>query len=343
MAILFNCQNCQQQLKVPDGSGGKKVRCPECEAVNVIPGTEQVAATPPLPPTPPPPATHRDDFDQSQNPFAPPRSTVEQPEPLVRGDLRSGRVEFGQVLEQAWQRFQPTLGKSALFGIAFVALGIISNLLGQTGEFAMAVFGDPILAGTLIVGGFFGQQLLNAAQQLFGKRYGLNVVRRAPDVLSNVFSLQGLLQIILFFLIVGVVFGVVAGLAAIPVLVGLGIAGGPEGTAFVVGVTMTIVLGVIALVGSIYFFMRIFLTAFFIVDQQMGTIQAMKASSEFMNGNCLATFLITLVSSMAVGLFGVCTCLVGFILALPFFEVVQAMVYLQATGQDQASAPHESS
>src|SRR5690606_22295664 len=38
MSIDFPCTNCQRTIRVPDGSEGKKTKCPQCEEVQRIPG-----------------------------------------------------------------------------------------------------------------------------------------------------------------------------------------------------------------------------------------------------------------------------------------------------------------
>jgi len=43
MAIEFRCGNCDSRLKVPDDSGGKRVKCPKCESIQTIPGSSQPA------------------------------------------------------------------------------------------------------------------------------------------------------------------------------------------------------------------------------------------------------------------------------------------------------------
>lgn len=47
MPIVFNCPECQKQLRIQDGMSGKKVRCPHCKAIAVAPAEEEpIVATP---------------------------------------------------------------------------------------------------------------------------------------------------------------------------------------------------------------------------------------------------------------------------------------------------------
>lgn len=43
MAIAFNCSACESPLKVGDNFAGKKVKCPKCAAVNIVPSGEEEA------------------------------------------------------------------------------------------------------------------------------------------------------------------------------------------------------------------------------------------------------------------------------------------------------------
>lgn len=44
MPIELTCQGCQQRIRVADEHAGKKARCPNCQAINPVPGAD----TPPL-------------------------------------------------------------------------------------------------------------------------------------------------------------------------------------------------------------------------------------------------------------------------------------------------------
>lgn len=52
MPIDFRCSNCQQTVRVPDGTEGKKTKCPKCQQLQVIPGNDPLGS--PAAPTPPP-------------------------------------------------------------------------------------------------------------------------------------------------------------------------------------------------------------------------------------------------------------------------------------------------
>ena len=73
MPIQFTCTQCSKTIQAPDGSEGKKARCPSCSYVMTIPSLAVAAEVPvaqvatPAPAQAPPPA--------SDNPFAAPTTT----------------------------------------------------------------------------------------------------------------------------------------------------------------------------------------------------------------------------------------------------------------------------
>ncbi|WDI44109.1 hypothetical protein [Bremerella sp. P1] len=52
MSIDFPCSNCHQTVRVPDGTEGKKTKCPKCQQVQVIPDKNSFGSS--SAPTPPP-------------------------------------------------------------------------------------------------------------------------------------------------------------------------------------------------------------------------------------------------------------------------------------------------
>ncbi len=56
MSIDFPCSSCRQTVRVPDGTEGKKTKCPKCQEVQVIPDKNSFgSSSAPAPkPTPPP-------------------------------------------------------------------------------------------------------------------------------------------------------------------------------------------------------------------------------------------------------------------------------------------------
>lgn len=50
MPISFRCSSCQSTIRVPDGTEGKKTKCPKCEAIQRIPEAPPITPPPATPP-----------------------------------------------------------------------------------------------------------------------------------------------------------------------------------------------------------------------------------------------------------------------------------------------------
>lgn len=76
MPIQFSCSQCQKKMKAPDGTEGKKARCPACSAITRIPTTAVAAAAVPVAqvarPTPVATKTAAPPPPVDDNPFAAP-------------------------------------------------------------------------------------------------------------------------------------------------------------------------------------------------------------------------------------------------------------------------------
>ncbi|MEW4455476.1 hypothetical protein AB1L30_22595 [Bremerella sp. JC817] len=54
MSIDFSCSKCQRTIRVPDGTEGKKTKCPQCQEIQVIPNAPAGGLPPASPPKPEP-------------------------------------------------------------------------------------------------------------------------------------------------------------------------------------------------------------------------------------------------------------------------------------------------
>ena len=329
MSIQFRCQGCSQSLKVPDGSSGKKVRCPQCETINVIPeGLSEPAEEASYAPSAPDPAA-------VENPFAAPQAHVDPALAYRVGELTHQRIDMGDVLDQSWKRFKSNWIMAALFGLVFAGLAIGSGIVSQVIQGAAAVAGEPVIALAGVLFSVILQQAISAYQQSMGKRFGLNMVRGAREPLQGVFGFDKIVRILMFFVLFGLAFVVIGVVVAIPVGIGFLINGGEGGTASIVGVSLAGILGVAGVCLFVFAAFRLFLTVFFMVDRDAALMDAMSQSNRFMAGNGLNTFLMMFLVGIVGGIFGLVTCFVGFLWVMPFFETMQAMIYSKATGQYQ--------
>lgn len=341
MSIQFQCGGCEQNLKVPEGTAGKKVRCPSCEAVNVIPDQPSASQQEEASQSPfghensvqDVPTQVRDD----SNPFAAPTSQLRENAFVgVAGDgvLKHQKIEFGELFEQTWRRFRPNLGSSVLMALAFGGLSIVSQLAAQGFQIGAAMLNTAIVLVLVGIIVFVLQQLVGAYQQCIAKRFGLNVGRGSSEPMTGIFSVDRTLRIVGLFLLLGLISIVVLAVVAIPA--GVAYLIDPNGGGVVMGgVGLSVLLGVIAVVGGIVFGMRVFLSVFFIVDRNAGIVDSMKQSNEYMTGNSLIAFVVLLLTGIGAMLFTVFTCFIGGLFVLGFIETMQAVIYLKVTGQYQ--------
>lgn len=75
MSIDFPCSNCRQTVRVPDGTEGKKTKCPKCQQVQFIPDKNAFRSAPAPSPTPQQPPKQESIWDglgSDVSPAAPP-------------------------------------------------------------------------------------------------------------------------------------------------------------------------------------------------------------------------------------------------------------------------------
>ena len=72
----------------------------------------------------------------------------------------------------------------------------------------------------------------------------------------------------------------------------------------------------------------------FLIDRDLGVIDSLKASDQFMVGNKLITFLVLFIVGILGTLVILCTCCVGVVVVSPYtMGIVAPTIYLLATGQ----------
>jgi len=148
MTIEFRCTQCHKLLRTPDGTAGKKAKCPQCGAVVAIPvATDELASeasTVPAP-SPAPSVPKPQPQPQSQNPFQSPAGT--------ESHLASTRIDIADVMGRAWLIYKNRLGPCllAVFVYGIVAIGVA----GATG-FATRNAGGFVQLGVGLVQNVIG-------------------------------------------------------------------------------------------------------------------------------------------------------------------------------------------
>jgi hypothetical protein len=236
------------------------------------------------------------------NPYLAPQTPEPPHQPNV-GPSAPGQPlhwEVGEVLNQAWALFKPSWG--ALVGSLFVSQFI--------GAMLRSVFNVPISLGQVtpqddaywpLVG--VSTLLGMVIQQFFQvglTRIWLSVARGQTPTFTDVFN--GWSR---FFPMLGVFF--------ITFLLAL------------VGMCFFIVPGVIVGVG-------LMLAPWYVVDKNMGVMEALKTSWKATTGSKGKLFGFT-IAIMGVIILGYLACCIGVLGALPVAQVAVAIVYLRMTGQ----------
>ena len=143
MPIEFSCSSCGSKLRVPDGSAGKKAKCPTCQTVNVIPGAASNpdgAASMPSPLDDPFGLQDEDllrntgnqgweqdwgidDFQETDNPFQAPQDFdgVSRPASLrITGTIRPSKLYLGQTIAETFRNFFSNIVPYLITSVAMI-------------------------------------------------------------------------------------------------------------------------------------------------------------------------------------------------------------------------------
>ena len=143
MPIEFRCSQCERLLRTPDGTAGKKAKCPQCGAVVNVPTASPSQPTEPvsLPPVFVPPSDNpyqASNVDPHRSPFAGP------------GTFRPTPIDLGDVFGRTWQIYKERLGVCIavmlLLLVLEIAISIPANFMEQR---SLAAFIAGIVANVV--------------------------------------------------------------------------------------------------------------------------------------------------------------------------------------------------
>jgi uncharacterized membrane protein len=103
------------------------------------------------------------------------------------------------------------------------------------------------------------------------------------------------------------------------------------GIALTIGFILCIVPGYIVMLGTIFW-------GFFVVDRNMGGLDALKASWELTKGHKLNVFVLVILEGLVI-IAGYLACGIGFFVAAPVCAVANAYVYMKLNGQQPQLPP----
>jgi hypothetical protein len=234
------------------------------------------------------------------NPYAPPQAAVQQYAPAQSGAGQPQPWEIGEVLSAAFEAFKANW-------VVLVFTHLLSMVLGFIPSMVPVIF---VAAGVVDMGSgeywgiysgsMIGLLIMDAFLYVGLYRISISAARGERPDFSMLFgggdrflSMLGTWLLLIPIVGFGYVFFVVPG-----VILGLGL----------------------------------FMSILFVVDQNMGPIDAMKASWAATQGHKMHLFLFGLVAvAMAIG--GYIACLVGIFAVLPIISVASALIYLRISGR----------
>ncbi|MBM98530.1 MAG: hypothetical protein CMJ77_05340 [Planctomycetaceae bacterium] len=353
MPIEFDCPQCQNRLRVPDGSEGQTALCPKCSEQMIVPqqNAGTASSNPPSAgdggnsnPFSNPPA----DSSES-NPYASPTSTTEIPTEGSQASLASSTISVNQVLTETWNGFTENLGAFLLLGVILFGMYMATSIVTIPIIFAAAAAGDPrFMVIAEILGGILNLFLV-AFIYAVGLRYTLDVLSGSRSPFERAFKVfPFLLRIVFTNIVVGLL--AFAGMLAItlPILPLIFFLQRQEGA-------VVIVAFLAGLTGYIFIFTRLCLPLLFIIDRGQGVFDSISSSFTYTKGNVWTIFFSILIIGLAgIALFillplpgillsnfivvaGIAltfvACVLGMIVFLPFITIAFSIIYRLVTGQ----------
>lgn len=330
MPIEFRCTQCNKLLRTGDDTAGKQAKCPECGAVMTVPLPDQAAV---------PPSQPAGGFEAA-SPFASPSSPVAPdsmnpyqspaglgPEPhsfAPPGEIRPTRIEFGETFSRTWSVFSDRWleGVGAAF-IYFLILFAMSIAMQVVNSAVVAAIPDRAVAFALVLLSQFVFQVFALWLMLGVQLFTLGIVRGEEARFGLLFAGgRFLLTALLCYILVQII---VAGPAAL-VVAACYLTGMRLEPAILCGLPLLIIPGWI-------FAMMFLQSQIFIIDRNVGAIEALSLSRDVMVGNKAMAFVILLVAVILACIFTFITCFLGILVAGPYVIILSIVIYLGVTGQ----------
>lgn len=334
MPIEFDCPQCQNRLRVPDGSEGQTALCPKCSEQMIVPqqNAGTASSNPPSAgdggnsnPFSNPPA----DSSES-NPYASPTSTTEIPTEGSQASLNSSTISVNQVLTETWNGFTENLGAFLLLGVIVLGMYVATAVVTLPISLAGRATGDATFIIIMEIVSRILAQFLGAFITAVGFRYTLDVLSGSRSPFERAFKvLPFVLRIFLTNFVVALL--AFAGLLviALPTVPLFLLLGGREE----VLATVAVIVGLGVFAFYVLIFTRLCLPILFIIDRGQGVFDSISSSFTYTKGNAIAIFFSMLIISLAgIGLTLV-TCGLGLIAVIPLISTTLSIIYRLVIGQ----------
>ena len=321
MPIEFDCPQCQNRLRVPDGSEGQKALCPKCSEQIIIPQQDEANSNPFVNP----PAD-----SSGTNPYASPTSTTEIPTEGAQASLTNSTFSVTHVLTETWNGFTENLGAFLLLGLLLVGMYVATSVVTVPISIAGQATGEPtFIVIAEILAGIIGQ-FLGAFIAAVGFRYTLDVLSGSRSPFERAFKvLPFVLRIFFTNIVVGLLAFASVLVIALPILPFFFFLQGAEGMLAAVA----IILGLTVFALYIFIFTRLCLPLLFIIDRGQGVFDSISSSFTYTKGNALTIFFSMLIIGLAGTALTVVTCGLGLIAVIPLMTTALSIIYRLATGQ----------
>ena len=334
MPIEFDCPQCQNRLRVPDGSEGQTALCPKCSEQIIVPQQSDGAASSNPPsagdgvnsnPFANPPA----DSSES-NPYASPTSTTEIPTEGSQASLTSSTISVNQVLTETWNGFTENLGAFLLLGVILLGMYVATSVVTVPISLAGQSAGDPMFMVIAEILSAITSQFFGAFIAAVGFRYTLDVLSGSRSPFERAFKVfPFLLRIFFTNIVVGLlVFAgvLVIALPTVPLFMFLG-------AREEVLATVAVIVGLAVFALYILIFTRLCLPLLFIIDRGQGVFDSISSSFTYTKGNTIAIFFSMLIIGLAGMALTLVTCGLGLIAVIPLMTTALSIIYRLVTGQ----------
>lgn len=334
MPIEFECPECQNRLRVPDGSEGQTALCPKCSLQFTVPDQSD-SATSSNPPSPGDDANSNPfatspPSSSGTNPYAAPTASTEIPADGPQASLTNSSISFDQVLSETWAGFTENLGAFLLLGLIIVGLYVGTSIITVPISLAAQASGDVTVAVILEIVSAILSQVFGAFIAAVGFRYTLDVLSGSRSPFDRAFKVfPFVLRVLGANIVVGLLVFASILLIALPAIPVFFFGRNNE----VLMIATFAVIGVVVFAMYIFVFTRLCLPVLFIIDRGEGVIESVSSSFTYTKGNALTIFLSMLVIGLAGSVVALVTCGLGLIAVIPVMLTALAIIYRLTTGQ----------
>lgn len=361
MAIEFSCPHCGKVLKTKEDKAGLAAKCPDCGGTVTVPDSAGTAADPWADATVIPPPSEADN-EAPADPTDPDIGAEMKACPMCGKSIRAA----ARICRYCGEKLRGGTNQST--GVVPTPVGL-STALNTSFEIfkihwlnlslgALITLGIPMVVGWVL--GFASQIAMAAVQgngppnnailaMFVGAQFGLNIVQ----TLVQLYFQMGMYVMVLRvargqepnvgdcfqggrFFLRGVVVQLLVTLAVVAILLVCAI---PVGMVYLISkdetatLLATLVCALIAVVPLVILSLRIAPAHLYIVDQDVGPIEALKGAWSLSAPN-VGTLFVTVILMSFVGGMGIFACCIGLFVTMGLFFITQAVTYHMMCGRE---------